>query len=414
MPCAIPHCDSAILALVLLSTATASAPSGSALLAPRSNIIVNSLLDLPDANLLDGVPDADLATAGLQTTLRAAIMHANGTGIAESIELPEGTFALTFRGSNEDAAATGDLDVLGEITLIGAGAALTIIDGKKLKDRAFDVHAGARLTGSRFTVRSAKAGKGGDGGGGFLNTGELNLSEMAIERCSSFDDGGAIEQLDGDLLLADVTLRGNKAKDDGGAIDVDGGAATLRRVTFVSNKAGDEGGGIENSSGFLIFENVTFSGNKASSEGGGYSGEDGGPATLESCTFAGNKAKRGGAIAVQDTAGTTQVHNCLFGNNGKTNATGPLFSIGGNLDFGTTCGFGAQPSDLFDTDPLLLPLGDNGGFTPTHAINAESPCVDRGNDLICVTEDQRRLPRVDFPGVGTTVCDIGAFELQAP
>ncbi|MEP1079566.1 Ig-like domain-containing protein [Leptolyngbya sp. PL-A3] len=44
-----------------------------------TTIVVNSTADDPDADPTDGVPDADLGTPGLQTTLRAAIEFANST-----------------------------------------------------------------------------------------------------------------------------------------------------------------------------------------------------------------------------------------------------------------------------------------------------------------------------------------------
>ena len=53
------------------------------------------------------------------------------------IALPPGFYRLTRAGAGEDLAAAGDLDVLHPLTLIGAGADLTFIDGGGL-DRVFD------------------------------------------------------------------------------------------------------------------------------------------------------------------------------------------------------------------------------------------------------------------------------------
>ena len=58
--------------------------------------------------------------------------------------LPAGTYTLTRAGTNEDAAATGDLDITQNLTITGAGAATTIIDGNQL-DRVFQNH-GATVT----------------------------------------------------------------------------------------------------------------------------------------------------------------------------------------------------------------------------------------------------------------------------
>jgi len=49
-------------------------------------------------------------------------------------------------GADEDAAATGDLDVTGDLEIDGAGAAATVIDGNAI-DRVLDIDpAGAGLT----------------------------------------------------------------------------------------------------------------------------------------------------------------------------------------------------------------------------------------------------------------------------
>ena len=62
------------------------------------------------------------------------------------------------------------------------------------------------------------------------------------------------------------------------------------------------------------------------------------------------------------------------------------------------------------TDIALQPLADNGGPTLTHALGPNSVAIESAGD--CVTDfsidsDQRGIPR---PGLGSSACDIGAFE----
>src|SRR5688572_22840954 len=78
-------------------------------------ITVNSVEDLPDADLLDGVCDADLVTAGQQCTLRAAVMHANATVGADAIVLPAGRYKLKIKGFLDSDGSTGDLDVTDDL-----------------------------------------------------------------------------------------------------------------------------------------------------------------------------------------------------------------------------------------------------------------------------------------------------------
>ena len=71
-------------------------------------------------------------------SLRDAVIAANASGGADIITLPAGTYTLTIGGRGEDAAATGDLDINNSLTINGAGAATTIVDGGGL-DRVFDI-----------------------------------------------------------------------------------------------------------------------------------------------------------------------------------------------------------------------------------------------------------------------------------
>ncbi len=59
-------------------------------------------------------------------------------------------------------------------------------------------------------------------------------------------------------------------------------------------------------------------------------------------------------------------------------------------------------------DPLLGPLQNNGGPTPTRALLLGSPAIDAGTAAGAPSFDQRGLPRPSGAGF-----DIGAFEVQA-
>src|SRR5262245_25472102 len=75
-------------------------------------------------------------------SLREAVLAANTSlGVPDTIKLPAGTYTLTLTGASEDATATGDLDLWDDVTIQGAGAGTTIVDGNAT-DRVFDVQAG--------------------------------------------------------------------------------------------------------------------------------------------------------------------------------------------------------------------------------------------------------------------------------
>src|SRR5262249_45355762 len=115
--------------LIVLVTVLARPGGGAA-----ATFVVNSTLDAVDAVPGDGI----CATAGGVCTLRAAIQEANALSGSDVITLPAGIYRLTIPGSNEENSATGDLNVSTVITINGAGAATTVIDGNGL-DRVFRV-----------------------------------------------------------------------------------------------------------------------------------------------------------------------------------------------------------------------------------------------------------------------------------
>ncbi|MDG2222074.1 MAG: Calx-beta domain-containing protein [Rubripirellula sp.] len=83
-------------------------------------------------------------------------------------------------------------------------------------------------------------------------------------------------------------------------------------------------------------------------------------------------------------------------------------SAGSNLETGASCGL-TDPTDIINTDPLLGPLQDNGGFVLTHGLIPGSPAIDAAGGSIAV--DARGLPRpVDGNGDSLVIADIGAFE----
>src|SRR5713226_722529 len=120
------------LLLLLLAPVTRNAEAD-------TDVTVNDTRDLPDPSPLFGGCSSTANTC----TLRAAIQRANHrlTG-THTIRLPAGTFHLDHVGRNEDFAETGDLDIRGNIVIIGTGAKSTTINGLT-NDRVFDVHTGS-------------------------------------------------------------------------------------------------------------------------------------------------------------------------------------------------------------------------------------------------------------------------------
>ncbi len=147
---------------------------------------VNVLTDTPDANPGDGV----CSDAGGNCSLRAAIMESNATAGDNTISLPVGEYVLSIAGMNEDASASGDLDILDNLEITGADTRQTIIRADSL-DRAFDIFPGVNVSISFLEIweGSVLAGS----GGAIRNQGTLDLSEVGIRASMCEGDGGGLQ-----------------------------------------------------------------------------------------------------------------------------------------------------------------------------------------------------------------------------
>src|SRR5438477_2847876 len=75
------------------------------------------------ADNTDSATHGGAGTSGnpfLMSSLRGAISAANALAGADTILLPVGTYTLTILGNEEQANATGDLDILDDLTIIGS------------------------------------------------------------------------------------------------------------------------------------------------------------------------------------------------------------------------------------------------------------------------------------------------------
>jgi len=454
-----------IVGLLLLST-VAFRPTD---LRAQTTFAVNSGTDATDANPGNGV--CETAPGNGICTLRAAIQESNALAGADSITLPAGTYILSIAGVAEDASATGDLDIIGDLTINGAGSSTTIIDGAGL-DRLIDVSAAAHVTIADITLRNAKIG--GEAGAGIRTSGTLALIRSAVIGNTAIEGGGIANT--GVLTISDTSVSGNTATGDvyssAGGIANDG-IATISRTIVSNNTAVLDGGGIANAYAYsptvpnsvhLELTDVTVDNNRAGVSGGGVAnngdlivtkstvndnttGSNGGglfsfiPMTLTNVTVTNNRGGTvGGGVYSNGIVALTNVtisHNVLTGNNpvgAGIQSNGAIVkntivannigqsdcqivigfqTLGHNLDSGVSCNF-TGPGDQSSTDPLLGPLQNNGGFTRTRALSASSPAIDAGDNVGCPATDQRGTARpVDGNGDGAPICDIGAYEADS-
>jgi hypothetical protein len=242
-------------------------------------------------------------------------------------------------------------------------------------------------------------------GGGIFNHGNLKIESCVISanHVTGFDFswyGGGIFN-DGFLTVINSTIADN---------EVSPTHASLQN---------DRGGGIY-STGDLYVVNSTISGNAVLSGSGGGMGVFGGTANFENITVFDNNGAGISSVNAQ-----IQMRNSIVAGNRQGDISGPVTSLGYNLiGDGSAAIIAPTTGDQIGTaanplDPVLGPLQDNGGPTPTRALLTGSPAIDKGGSADGLTVDQRGsgFPRTfDDPenpnaqgGDGT---DIGAFEVQ--
>ena len=404
---------------------------------PPALFVVNSFADTVDARPGDGLA----ADASGNTTLRAAIMECNSLASESIISLPAGTYILRLPGGSEDSATTGDLDITGNITIRGSGAATTTIDANGF-DRILHVLSGATVTIQEVMITGGNTTV--SGGGGIRNDGGmLTITDSSIIG-NAAPLGGGINSVLGDTIITSSTISGNTAT-VGAGIRNHRGTMTVADTTISDNTAISVGGGIENSWGNMIVTNTTICGNTGRASGGGIYG---GGMTITNSTISGNTSWvgggifAGGGVSISNSTMTANTATYYGGGihldypyvaltldntilAGNTAGTGPdaysphgdIKSRGHNLIGNNDFNFTPEATDLVGSpgtpiDPLIGPLQDHGGPTVTHALLPGSPAIDAGENVGIPLTDQRGVARPqDGNKDGLAVTDIGAFEV---
>lgn len=396
---------------------------------------VNTSSDTVDVNPGDGLA---VDVAGF-TSLRAAIMEANATAGADTINIPAGTYSLTISGTGENAAATGDLDITGDLTITGAGAATTIIDAGGI-DRVVDVIGVNPATISGVTIRNGNAGDDFSGGGGVhltsvgktaaytmtftdcvisgniaVNGGGINnddtennslvLTRTTVSNNSATTDGGGIvhgPNGTGSLTLTDSIVRDNKAARENGGILAAAALPsdlTITGSTISGNSAADGvGGGVTWFGNSFVMTKSTVSGNTAKTDGGGIivAGGSKSSVTLTNSTISGNTAGRNGGGLYND--GPLSISGDSFASNVAHGSGGGIFSNSGSVTISvsnltgnaadqdgggifTKSGVTVSRTDLFQNTSGILSKGSGGGIYAGGVLNVSDSRFFRNSAL---------------------------------
>jgi hypothetical protein len=243
------------------------------------------------------------------------------------------------------------------------------------------------------------------------------------------------------MSVVDSTISGNSVEATAEGQNANGGGVAaplgvaISGSTFSGNRADGIGGGVINTFPHyqlplsdapravgLPMINSTFTGNSAAL-GSAFASNTG--TFLSNSTVASNTSQTGGAVAIFDGGTALEEYtlyldstiiagNTINGSGGHAAdlSIGPdltLDVIGTNNLVGTADAAVTLPADTLRSDPLLLPLADNGGATWTMALAPGSPALDTGANRLDLATDQRGHGYVRVSGAST---DIGAYEVQ--
>ena len=270
-------------------------------------------------------------------SLREAVMLANSNPEGAEIVLAPGVYRLTLDGANEDAAATGDLDITGSgpVTIRGASANETTIDASGLGDRILEVAAGASLNLRDLTLRGGDTGSS-KGGGAVHNAGSLRLESSRVAG-NSGSLGGGVSSTAGDVELVQTTFDGNSASGLGGAVAIRAGTLNIESSVFSHNESGTRGGALSLSLNHqdAVVVDSQFSHNSA--RRGGAIAWESGLFELRDASLSGNDARdMGGGIYTDSDSGTMRLVNSTVDANMAGQDGGGIYALDGSLDIVST------------------------------------------------------------------------------
>jgi hypothetical protein len=373
-------------------------------------------------------------------------------------------FAVNFPATITLTA--GELLVNKSLTISGPGPTNLTITANSAS-RVFHIDTSTTVNISGLTIADGLVSAGGVGGGVYVDTATLTLSNCVMHNNhatgGSTANGAGIFAIQSQLTLNGCTLDGNIANGNGGGIYSTGTTLTVDRSSLTNNSA-VTGGGLFNGAGTVTLGNSTVFANTATHGGGAANMGLLGSATLtvNNCTFSSNTVSGTSATGSQiynarqlaatsatisnstvlsNNVAPTYTGGALFNDNGASLTIGntilqatvqehtivnsgasTVASAGYNLAFDTGGGFLTAVGDQISTDPLLdISNGprDNGGPTFTIPLQANSPAIDKGKRnavaALGAAVDQRGEPRpFNDPNVANAVggdgSDIGAYE----
>jgi hypothetical protein len=252
-------------------------------------------------------------------------------------------------------------------------------------------------------------------GGGVSSLGKTTMLQSQVYN-NSADWGGGVAP-EGGFRMAYSLLQGNLANEFGGGANVTGDAE-INKSTVSGNHSNEAAGGLQFNrgpgDGVAVIAESTISGNSADDRVSAIAFVSAEGLIYNSTIFANHEANSDDCWGAVFTFGMAMESTVVTGNTcdaGFTRDIGDLPTanavVTGSHNLVGSASVSLPPDTIFSATAGLGPLASNGGPTRTHAVLSGSPLIDRGNNVLGRSFDQRGAP---FARVRGAAPDIGAFE----
>ncbi|MFL5328306.1 MAG: choice-of-anchor Q domain-containing protein [Gemmataceae bacterium] len=230
------------------------------------------------------------------------------------------------------------------------------------------------------------------GGGVFVASGSLNILDSTIDHNFATGDGGGVAINATDLIINNSTISSNTTNGDGGGIYIGGASITLTGQILHSTITG----------------NIASNANTTSYGGGLFTDRD---VDVVNTIIANNTAF---FVNIPVGDGEPNGNDVFTASQSKINLSFSLIKDTGGANINEVS---ASGTNIFNTDPLLGPLANNGGQTKTHALLPGSPAINTGDPAFQNPPTGNNVPIFDqrgapFVRVFAGRTDMGALEDQ--
>ena len=256
------------------------------LLSTLTGIVSMLMLLIPAAN-------GEVFNVSDATGLQAALTAAETNDQDDTINVAAGTYNVVTKLTH-----FGDAFETFALTITGAGAATTILDGGNAVQIML-LYPGGDLTVSGLTFRNGDDTAGSvTPSGGLAVNGDENGTTTVLSDCvftgnGNTSTGGGFNVEDEMVSISNVTVSDNSSGGIGGGAYASGNTSlAISNSTFTNNSTGLLGGGLYARGGIVTITDSTFSGNTVDDdgEGGGLLLTTGSTFTVTGSTFSNNSA----------------------------------------------------------------------------------------------------------------------------